>query len=76
MLIFDMWRRTVARILMSLSKMEREACTDSMLKIQSIQASLEQIDGANVPDIDEIHRSLNSASQSFRAATEAQPSWE
>jgi hypothetical protein len=53
---------------MPLSKLEREVCTDSMLKIQSIQASLEQIDGAKLIDIDEIHRCLKTANNSFRAA--------
>jgi hypothetical protein len=53
---------------MSLSKLEREVITDSMLKIQSIEASLKQIDGSKVVDIDEIHSCLRTADRSFRTA--------
>lgn len=53
---------------MPLNKLEREVLTDSMLKIQSIQASLDQIDDAKVPDSDEIHDCLKSADHSFRLA--------
>ncbi len=37
---------------MPLTKLEREAITDSMLKIQSIQASLEQVDDDKLIDIE------------------------
>ena len=53
---------------MTLNKLEREVLTDSMLKIQSIQASLDEIDATKIGDIDEIHSCLNTAGQSFRAA--------
>jgi hypothetical protein len=53
---------------MQLNKLEREVLTDSMLKIQSVQASLDQIDGSKVIDIDEIHSCLRTANNSFRAA--------
>ncbi len=53
---------------MALSKLEREVITDSMLKIQSIQSALAQIDGAKVPNIDQIHDCLNCAGKSFRLA--------
>jgi hypothetical protein len=53
---------------MPLTTLEREAITDSMLKIQSVQASLDQIDGSKVPDIDEIHNCLRSANKSFSNA--------
>jgi len=53
---------------MSLSKLEREVITDSMLKIQSIEASLNQIDGSKLLDIDEIHSCLKTAGKSFRTA--------
>lgn len=53
---------------MSLSKLEREVITDSMLKIQSIEASLEEIDGANLKNIDEIQSCLRTANNSFRTA--------
>jgi hypothetical protein len=39
-----------------------------MLKIQSIQASLNEIDASKLQDIDEIHSCLTSADKSFRAA--------
>ena len=53
---------------MQLSKLEREVITDSMLKIQSIEASLKQIDGSKLNDIDEIQSCLKSARTSFRTA--------
>jgi hypothetical protein len=53
---------------MSLTTLEREVITDSMLKVQSIQASLDQIDGTKVIDIDEIHSCLKKAGNSFRTA--------
>jgi hypothetical protein len=53
---------------MSLNKLEREVITDSMLKVQSIKASLERINPDKVPDNDEIQNCLESADQSFREA--------
>lgn len=53
---------------MPLNKLEREVITDSMLKIQSIQASLDQIDDAKLPDSDGIHNCLKTADNSFRLA--------
>jgi len=53
---------------MPLNKLEREVITDSMLKIQSIQASLDQIDDAKLPDSEEIHNCLKTADNSFRLA--------
>jgi hypothetical protein len=58
---------------MPLSKLEREVITDSMLKIQSIEASLEQIDGSKLVDIDEIQSCLKSADNSFRTALRSGP---
>jgi hypothetical protein len=66
-----MWKRTAAQTLMLLTKLEREVITDSMLKIQSIQASLDQIDGAKLPDGEDIHSCLRTANKSFRAALKA-----
>jgi hypothetical protein len=57
-----------------LTRLEREVITDSMLKIQSIQASLNEIDGSKVADIDEIHSCLKTANNSFRAALGSGPS--
>jgi hypothetical protein len=56
---------------MLLTKLEREVLTDSMLKIQSIQASLNQIDETKLLDGDEIQSCLRSANNSFRAALKA-----
>lgn len=53
---------------MSLTRLEREVITDSLLKVQSIKASLEQLDEEKIPDLAEIHTCLNSADKSFRAA--------
>jgi hypothetical protein len=53
---------------MTLNKLEREVLTDSMLKIQSIQASLGEIDTSKLSDSEEIHSCLNAAGKSFRAA--------
>jgi len=66
-----MWKRTAARTLMLLSKLEREVITDSMLKIQSIQASLNQIDETKLLDSEEIHSCLRTANKNFRAALRA-----
>jgi len=54
--------------MMPLNKLEREVITDSMLKVQSIQASLDQIDESKLPEIDEINSCLKSANDSFRTA--------
>ncbi len=51
-----------------LSKLEREVITDSMLKIQSIEASLQQIDGSKILDFEEIQGCLRTADKSFRTA--------
>ena len=53
---------------MPLTKLEREVITDSVLKIQSIQASLEQIDETKIPESEEIHECLESADKNLRTA--------
>lgn len=58
---------------MPLTKLEREIITDSMLKIQSVQASLDQIDETKLADGDEIQSCLKSANNSFRAALKTNP---
>ena len=52
---------------MYLTRVEREAITDSVLKIQSVQASLDQVDEAKVPDMEEIHTCLKTAHKNLRA---------
>ena len=56
-----------AQTLMLLTKLEREIITDSMLKIQSIQASLNQIDETKILDGQEIQSCLRTATKSFRS---------
>lgn len=51
---------------MSLTKLEREAITDSVLKIQSIQASLEQVEEAGIPNREEIESCLETADKTLR----------
>lgn len=64
-----------ARTLMpQLTPLEREAINDSMLKIQSIQASLREVDDSKVPDIEEVHECLQSAHGTLRHALRARPS--
>jgi hypothetical protein len=58
---------------MTLNKLEREVITDSLLKIQSVQASLGEIDTTKLHDIEGIHSCLSSASKSFRAALRPGP---
>ena len=61
-----MWNRTGARIWMPLSRVEREAITDSVLKIESIQASLEQVDEGKIPEVGEIQNCLELSDQKLR----------
>ncbi len=51
---------------MPLSRVEREAITDSVLKIESIQASLEQVDESKVPEVGEIQECLEQSDQKLR----------
>jgi hypothetical protein len=51
---------------MSLTNLEREAITDSVLKIQSIQSSLSYVEEGKVPDMGEIHDCLRTAHQRLK----------
>jgi hypothetical protein len=51
-----------------LTRLEREVITDSMLKIQSVQASLQEIDNTKIENLDAIHSCLTAASKEFRTA--------
>lgn len=53
---------------MRLTNAEREKLTDSMLKIQSVRATLGQVDEGKLPDSEEIHRCLDDADESLRTA--------
>ena len=51
-----------------MTRLEREILTDSMLKIQSVQASLDQLDEVKLLDRPEIENCLESANASLRDA--------
>jgi hypothetical protein len=53
---------------MALSRVERAKITDSALKIQSAQASLEKLDQTKVEDFDEIEDCLEMAGTNLRRA--------
>ena len=53
---------------MALSRVERAKITDSALKIQSAQASLEKLDETKVEDFDEIQDCLQMAGANLRHA--------
>jgi hypothetical protein len=57
----------------SLSPVEREAVNDSLLKIQSIQRSLDQVEEFKIPDIQEIRDCLTTAHRNLRAALRGHP---
>src|SRR5579863_9558711 len=65
--IFVMWSRMVARMQMpSLTPVEREAITDSVLKIQSVRSSLSQVEETKIPGMDKIDACLSSVHKTFR----------
>lgn len=51
---------------MRLTPVERERITDSMLKIQSVRASLDEMDQSKIPNSEEIDACLESADRSFK----------
>jgi hypothetical protein len=53
---------------MKLTAVERERITDSMLKIQSIRGSLDEVDEGKIPHVDEIECCLDTADQNLKAA--------
>lgn len=56
-----------AQRIMPLTRLEREVINDSVLKIQSIQASLEQVEGSRIPGREEIDNCLETADQNLRS---------
>jgi hypothetical protein len=58
---------------MALSRVERAKITDSALKIQSAQASLEELDQTKVQDFNEIHDCLEMAGTNLRQALRENP---
>ncbi len=53
---------------MRLTPVERERITDSMLKIQSVRASLDEMDQAKIPNSGEIEECLETADRSLKEA--------
>ena len=53
---------------MRLTRVEREKITDSVLKIQSVRASLDQMDEAKIPELEEIQSCLKSADANLSRA--------
>ena len=56
-----------------LSPVEQEAVNDSILKIQSIQQSLDQVQEFKIPDIQEIRDCLTTAHRNLRAVLRRDP---
>jgi hypothetical protein len=54
--------------MMKLTIVERERITDSMLKIQSVRASLDEVDDSKIPNVEDIERCLESADHSLKVA--------
>jgi hypothetical protein len=59
---------------MSLTNVDREKITDSMLKIQSVRTSLEDMDETKIPDYDEIEGCLSLVDKNLRLALRQVPS--
>jgi|HubBroStandDraft_6_1064221.scaffolds.fasta_scaffold441662_1 hypothetical protein len=53
---------------MKLNAAERERITDSVLKIQSVRASLEQVDEEKIPKRDEMEECLEGVDHGLREA--------
>ena len=53
---------------MKLTRVEREKITDSVLKIQSVRASLDYMDETKIPELEEIQSCLKNADVSLRLA--------
>jgi hypothetical protein len=58
---------------MSLTNVEREKITDSVLKIQSVRASLEDIDEKKIPGYGEVEGCLSTVDKSLRLALRQRP---
>ncbi len=53
---------------MKLTSVERERITDSVLKIQSIRASLDQMDEGKIPKLNEMESCLEGVDNGLREA--------
>jgi len=54
--------------LKTLTLVERERISDSVLKIQSVRHSLEQVDAGKIPSQEQIEACLENADQNLRTA--------
>ena len=57
---------------MPLSKVDRERITDSVMKIQSVRAQLNHLDG-KLPEVEEIKDCLDNADDNMRDALKSSP---
>ncbi len=57
-----------ARPTMKLTTVDRERITDSMLKIQSVRASLNELDDARIPNASEVESCVETADASLKEA--------
>ena len=53
---------------MKLTTVDRERITDSMLKIQSVRATLNEVDGSKIPHAHEVESCLETADTSLKEA--------
>ncbi len=53
---------------MKLTSVDRERITDSMLKIQSVRANLNEIEDSKIPNAEELDQCLESADASLKEA--------
>ncbi len=53
---------------MKLTTVDRERITDSMLKIQSVRANLNEIDDSKIPNADAVDQCLETADASLKEA--------
>jgi hypothetical protein len=53
---------------MKLTETDRERITDSVLKIQSVRASIDHVEKSKIPNKEEIEACLESVDDSFREA--------
>lgn len=58
---------------MALNRSDRERISDNRLKIQSVAASLHQLDKAKIPNFDEIQECLEDAEASLKDALSKRP---
>src|ERR1700749_3579983 len=62
-------KNTGVRPPMKLTTVDRERITDSMLKIQSVRATLNEVDGSKIPHAHEVESCLETADTSLKSQT-------